>query len=427
MDARVARLGQQLRLQFPTFHHLTESWTWLLTFLCCVTTLPHLPGVQAEDAPHAWLPEPHSHLPSRRKAECQLNTSNLKLLSFLRDCHPSDQHGMTFEEFEVASRDRKDRSASPVKVLKIIQSWAEKNRRQDFDSSVYSTRKISFDVPRSSQDHLADTISKRDIRAYDKKVFVFGKDDRLKIYPAMMRKFPYSNIVRLSTGCTGTLVTPLHVLTAAHCVHTGVDFRSKLEMLKVEVPISIGFRVYYIEKISIPSRWLYPRSNHEHRLSWDYAVIRLSYGVHDRNNFFPLEVPTPSVLNQNLQFLGFPTNDNSLWMSVCPARANKAMVDWNLILTRCDSAVGNSGAAVLSDDSRQGKKIIGVLSSTMPVGRMPYYTPFSIITALTWAKLDDICTEIGEIGVFYNVCPPPETIPKPRRTNPSNNVIPFFG
>lgn len=268
---------------------------------------------------------------------------------------------------------------------------------------------------------------KRIVTPYDKKVFVYGKDDRVRIYPPLLRKFPYSNIVRLSTGCTGTLVTPQHVLTAAHCVHNGVGFRNNLEMLKVEILDSMGVRAYYIEKIGIPSRWLNPRNIYEHQASWDYAVVRLSFGVHGRSQFFPLAVPTAGVLNENLQFLGFPNNQDDLWMSICPARSNKAMVDGNLILTRCDSAVGNSGAAVLSDDSREGKKIIGVLSSTMPVGRMPYYTQFSIITALTWAKLYDICAEIGELGVSYRVCPPLDSIPRLRRFHISNNVIPFFG
>ncbi|XP_059150214.1 LOW QUALITY PROTEIN: serine protease 23-like [Physella acuta] len=182
------------------------------------------------------------------------------------------------------------------------------------------------------------------------KFFVFGKDDRLRIFPTMMRKFPYSNIVRLSTGCTGTLVTPMHVLTAAHCVHTGTEFLNKLEMLKVELPDSFGVRYYYIEKISIPKRWLHPKKR-----SRASVIVGLCYS--------------------STQYWGFPNHEYNLWMSVCPARANKGMVDGNLIVTRCDSAVGNSGAAVLSDDPREGKKIIGVLSSTMPVGRTPYYSP----------------------------------------------------
>ncbi len=32
---------------------------------------------------------------------------------------------------------------------------------------------------------------------------------------------PYSSIVYIAVGCIGTLISPIHVLTAAHCVHDG--------------------------------------------------------------------------------------------------------------------------------------------------------------------------------------------------------------
>ncbi|XP_035827143.1 uncharacterized protein LOC101859616 isoform X2 [Aplysia californica] len=165
---------------------------------------------------------------------------------------------------------------------------------------------------------------------YDKKVFVYGKDDRRRIYPPLLRKFPYSNIVRLSTGCTGTLVTPFHVITAAHCVHDGKVYRENMEMLKVQIPDTMVGRVYYIEKIMIPGQWLSSRGYLEQQAGWDYAVVTLSYGVHGRSQFSPLSVPTAAVLRHNLQFLGFPYHGHGLWQSICPAKSNKAKIDCNI-------------------------------------------------------------------------------------------------
>ena len=225
------------------------------------------------------------------------------------------------------------------------------------------------------------------------KRLIFGRDGRIRLNTSTQaQKFPFSTTVKISTGCSGSLISHSHVLTSAHCLHDGTQPLTPIVKLKVGYLRRSGkLRWIGVENIKFPEKWRLRTSSP----SFDYAVITLQRAI--KRPFFKLGVIKASTHLYKLHFASFPGDKkpNSLWYSHCFSR-----VISSLLIGRCDASTGSSGAGtyVRTSLKEPGKHrvVVGVLSGSsrvrLPDGRNKL---FNLVTKLTNLKAKQICRWIG--------------------------------